>query len=114
MRTFNTALAVAALAAFAAIPARAAPVCLQSFRIDHTSVQDSKHVLFHMKDGKIWLNTLVNRCPSLNFHGFIMNIKGGNDTVCSNQQSIKVIDSGEVCMLGEFTPYTPPAKSPSP
>jgi len=39
-----------------------------------------------------------------------MNVRGA-DTVCSNQQSIKVIDSGQVCMLGEFTPYAAPSKA---
>jgi len=110
MKTFTTALAAAALVACAALPAQASPVCLQTFRIDHTHVVDSKNVLFYMKDGKIWHNALVNSCPSLNFHGFVMDVRGG-DTVCSNQQSIKVLESGQVCMLGEFTPYAPPAKA---
>jgi hypothetical protein len=110
MKTFTTALAAAALAAVAALPAQAAPVCLETFRIDHTHVVDSQNVLFYMKGGKVWHNALKNSCPALNFHGFVMNVRGG-DTVCSNQQSIKVIDSGQVCMLGEFTPYTPPAKA---
>ena len=39
---------------------QASPVCLQTFRIDHTHVVDSKNVLFYMKDGKIWHNALVN------------------------------------------------------
>jgi hypothetical protein len=111
MKTYTTALAAAALAACAVLPAQASPVCLETFRIDHTSVVDSKNILFHMKDGKVWHNALRNSCPALNFHGFIMNVRGGNDTVCSNQQSIKVIDSGEVCMLGEFTPVEPKNKS---
>ncbi len=110
MKTITLLLAAAAFAAVAAAPASAAPVCLQTYRIDHTSVVDSKNILFHMKDGKVWHNALKNSCPALNFHGFIMNVRGGDDTVCSNQQSIKVIDSGEVCMLGEFTPYMPPSK----
>jgi hypothetical protein len=111
MKRYTTALAAAALAACVALPAQASPVCLETFRIDHTSVVDSKNILFHMKDGKVWHNALRNSCPALNFHGFIMNVRGGNDTVCSNQQSIKVIDSGEVCMLGEFTPVEPKNKS---
>jgi hypothetical protein len=109
MKRYTTALA--ALAACVALPAQASPVCLETFSIDHTSVVDSKNILFHMKDGKVWHNALRNSCPALNFHGFIMNVRGGNDTVCSNQQSIKVIDSGEVCMLGEFTPVEPKNKS---
>ncbi len=109
MKTFTTALAAAALVACAALPAQASPVCLETFRINHTDVEAAHNILFHMKDGKVWHNALKNSCPALNFHGFIMDVRGG-DTVCSNQQSIKVIDSGQVCLLGEFTPYTPPSK----
>lgn len=108
MKTVTTTLAAAAIAACAALPAAASPVCIQSHLIDHTSVQDSKTVLFHMKDGKVWRNSLQNSCPSLNFHGFVMNM-GPVDTVCSNQQSISVLETHETCMLGEFTPNTPPA-----
>jgi hypothetical protein len=108
MKTFITTLAGAAIAACTALPAMAAPVCIVSRLIDHTSVQDSKTVLFHMKDGKVWRNTLQNPCPSLNFHGFVMNM-GPVDTVCSNQQSIRVLKTNETCMLGEFVPNTPPA-----
>jgi len=111
MKTFTTTLAAAAIAVCAALPAQASPVCLWTYRIDHTSVLDSKNILFHMKDGKVWHNALQNPCPSLNFHGFTMVVRGGNESVCSNQQAIKVIDSGEICMLGEFTPYAAPGKS---
>lgn len=114
MKNITAAIAAAAIAVCAALPAlAAAPVCLQTYRIDHTSVLDSKTIIFHMKDGKQWKNTLMNACPSLNFHGFIMNVRGGSDEVCSNQQSIKVLESGNICMMGEFTPYTPPEKSKS-
>jgi hypothetical protein len=111
MKIFTTALAAAAIAAFAVLPAQASPVCIESHLIDHTSVQDSKTVLFHMKDGKVWRNTLQNPCPSLNFHGFVMNM-GPVDTVCSNQQSISVLKTHETCMLGEFAPYAAPAAAP--
>jgi len=107
MKTFISALVATAIAAGATAPALASPVCIQSRMIDHTSVQDSKTVLFHMKDGKVWRNSLQNSCPSLNFHGFVMNM-GPTDTVCSNQQSISVLKTHETCMLGEFTPNGSP------
>jgi len=108
MKTITKTLAAAAIAVCAALPALASPVCIQSRMIDHTSVQDSKTVLFHMKDGKVWRNSLQNSCPSLNFHGFVMNM-GPTDTVCSNQQSISVLKTHETCMLGAFEPNSPPA-----
>ncbi|MEI9932591.1 MAG: hypothetical protein WDM89_19150 [Rhizomicrobium sp.] len=111
MKTFTATLAAAAVAVCAALPAQSAPVCLQTYRIDHTHVVDSKNILFYMKDGKIWHNSLIQACPALNFNGFVMNVSGGADEVCSNMQSIRVSRSGDVCMLGEFTPYTAPPKA---
>jgi hypothetical protein len=115
MKTLLSALTAAAIAAGAVTPATAAdgkPICLQSYLIDHTSVKDSRTILFHMKDGTIYQNTLVAACPSLNFHGFVMNIRGGNNMVCDNQQSISVLITHETCMMGAFSPYTAPAKEP--
>jgi hypothetical protein len=111
MKTLVSALTAAAIAAGAVAPAAAAPVCLTSYLIDHTSVQkDNQTILFYMKDGKVFANTLMSACPSLHFHGYVMNIPGGNETICSNQQSIRVLVTNEVCQMGAFTPYTPAAK----
>lgn len=81
-------------------------VCLYSPRIDHTSVPDKNTILFHMKDGKIWKNTLKTPCPGLKFHGFVYQTHDMN--ICSNMQSITVLESNEVCMLGAFEPYSVP------
>ena len=112
MKTFVSALAAAALVAGGlASPALSAPVCLNNTLIDHTHVQDANTILFYMKNGEVYANALKSACPGLNFHGFVMNIRGGNDTICSNQQSITVLETHEVCMMGAFTPYKVPTKS---
>ena len=74
--------------------------------IDHTKVVDPQTILFFMRDGKIWKNTLHGKCPGLEFHGF--NFVTHYDELCSNAVSIQVIVTGEVCQLGYFTPYTEP------
>ena len=111
-------LAAAALA-FSAVSANAGMdvsagghgVCLYPHEVDHTQVVDASTVLFHMKDGKIWKNTLKGPCPGLKFHGFAY-VSNDVDEICSNAMPISVIESGEVCSLGAFTPYTPPATNP--
>ncbi|HWA88930.1 MAG TPA: hypothetical protein VG889_02770 [Rhizomicrobium sp.] len=108
MRTLVSAMTAAAIVAGAVAPAMAAPICLQSYLIDHTSVKDANTILFHMKNGTVYSNTLKNSCPGLNFHGFVMNIGGGNGQVCDNQQSITVLESHETCMMGAFSPYEKP------
>ena len=114
MRKIVSALTAAAIAAGATVaPALAESVCIQSNLIDHTSVQkDNQTILFYMKGGKVYSNQLRNACPGLAFHGFVVNIRGGNDTLCSNQESISVLVTHEVCMMGAFSPYTAPAKAP--
>jgi len=99
MRGLATALAALSLAS----SALASPVCLQAYRIRNTTVVDSRTVLFHMNDGTVWRNTLQTPCPALRFRGFSYVLRG-EDAVCDNQVPIRVIESGQVCMLGKFTP----------
>ncbi|MBV8977205.1 MAG: hypothetical protein JO261_06625 [Alphaproteobacteria bacterium] len=113
MRTLVSALTAAAIGAGALSPAVAAPVCLTSYLIDHSSVKDPQTLLFYMKDGSVYANHLLAACPGLNFHGYVMNIRGGNAQICSNQESISVLVTHEVCQMGAFTPYEPAAKTPT-
>lgn len=88
-------------------PAKHQPlVCLSTSNIDRTRTPDTQTILFYMRNGKIWKNTLRARCSGLAFHGFIYRVRGGQ--ICSNMQSIQVIQTHEICTLGDFTPYTPP------
>jgi hypothetical protein len=107
------AMAIAALLAFTAAasaqPAmRPASACLYVRDIDHTHVVDANTLLFYMRNGAIWKNTLAGPCPALKFHGFSFTAHD-TEEVCSNAQGIRVIETGQVCALGAFTPYTPPA-----
>ena len=117
----KTLTAAALFAAFTLTPALAqpgppppttgvGPVCLRPFDspqdiLNHTHVLDPQHVLFYMHDGKVWLNTLKGPCPGLAFHGF--SFVTPEDEICANSTAIKVIETGETCSLGPFTPYAP-------
>ncbi len=59
-----------------------------------------------MRDGTVWRNTLRNSCPDLMFHGFSYVLRGPNE-ICENMQTIRVIRTGQVCMLGSFARLTP-------
>jgi hypothetical protein len=93
-------------------PGKAAPVCLRPFDVSgpgadiHTHVLDPKTILFYMPSGKVWVNNLLSPCRGLMFHGF--EYVTHQDELCSNAVAIRVLESGEVCHLGAFTPYTPP------
>jgi hypothetical protein len=119
MKVFVAAAFLAALAATSAQAQpmeKSGPVCLRPFDspddpVDHTHVVNPQTVLFYMRDGKVWKNTLKSPCPGLMLHGFTFVTH--QDEICDNAQAIQVIESGEVCELGSFTPYAP-AKSMEP
>jgi hypothetical protein len=73
--------------------------------VDHTRTVDASTILFYMRDGKIWKNTLKTPCPGLLFHGFSYVTHYAE--LCGNE-GISVIETHQVCSLGNFAPYTPP------
>ena len=90
-------------------------VCIDPSRIDHLSFPDDKTILFHMMGGKvrIWRNDLRLVCPGMKFEaGVAWEIRGGE--ICSHMQTFYVLRRWTPCMLGDFTPYTPPPDSPAP
>jgi hypothetical protein len=93
-----------------AADAKDADICLSARDVDHTSVLSDNEILYVMKNGKIWKNTLRKTCPGLRFeHAFSETIVA--DGICSNRQMITVVNRGTPCFLGAFAPYTPPPKS---
>lgn len=86
--------------------AGAAPVCLDTYRIQNTTVPNARTIIFHMKDGSAWRNALKNACPDLRFWGFVYVDRSGMNEICDNQAAVKVIHSGEICLLGSFTRET--------
>ena len=107
--------AIAALAAMLAGGAAPAfgeesvgkPVCLDIIRIHQTTVKDASTIDFHMRDGSVYRNTLRYACPDIRWFGFTYVINGPNE-ICDNTQPIRVLHTGETCMLGAFTQITPP------
>lgn len=118
----KTTVIVALLAAAAMAPALAAPaadahdarsdkssVCLWTYLIDHTKFIPPQTLQFHMKDGKVWNAALNGPCPDLNFFGFSYVTRDGQ--ICARQQSILVLETHAVCMLGDIVPAG--AKTPA-
>ncbi len=94
-----------ATAMASATPALAAAnICLQTDRIDRTTVVNPKTILFRMKDGKVWRSDMRTACLSLKFYGFAYVTHA--DEICGGEQTIRVLNTDEVCLLGRFTPET--------
>ena len=88
-------------------PAAGNGVCLQVNQIDHTEIVNDFAILFYMKTGKPYLNSLHIPCPSLKMEdGFAYESEVLE--VCSNSQTIRVLRSGNFCELGQFTPFDVP------
>lgn len=99
MKTLFLALGATLLLGVAA-PA-SARICINYRDIKSNYSPNPKTILFHMRDGTVWRNTLQTPCPGLRFNGFSWVLHGVGD-VCEGQQTIRVIRSGELCFLGKF------------
>jgi hypothetical protein len=116
MKALAISLAIAAFAVASPAMAQTSPasgsgnVCLRSELIDHTRTPNDKTILFYMRDGKVWESDLRGSCPELTFNGFAY-VATPPDEICGRFQSIRVIRTGFVCMLGPFVPYVAPPKT---
>jgi hypothetical protein len=113
-KSLSLGAAVLALATTAALaqPASVSSsgnVCLKTIQIDHTETPDTHTILFFMKNGSAWKNTLKSDCVGLRQNGFIY-MPTPPDQVCGNFQTIRAIETKSVCVLGAFTPYDKHAK----
>ena len=82
-------------------------VCLPVNQIDHTQILTDTAILFYMKNGKTWVNTISIPCSSLTMEDGFTYV---NDVleICSNSQTIRVARSGNFCELGQFTQFEIP------
>jgi hypothetical protein len=91
--------------------AKARPVCLASYQIENTTIPDDSTILFKMRDGSVWKNTLTSPCYGLKLdtRGFTYEATDpGSDTICSNLLTIHTNTFHNVCLLGAFTQLSPP------
>jgi hypothetical protein len=111
MRKFVYAAAIFAGLVAAGAPANAANICISTRDVLDTQPQDDgKAIIFRMRNGAVWRNDLQGACPDLRFDGFAWTIRNPDQTVCEHMQSLRVLRSGQICVLGKFTQITPPRK----
>jgi hypothetical protein len=95
------------LAGLAAVSPASAKVCLRTQDIASTHSDDGKLMTFRMRNGQTLVNHLQGVCSDLKFEGFVWTIRG-TDIVCENEQSLRVLRSGQICVLGKFDPPVNP------
>jgi hypothetical protein len=110
MEVIMKAFAVVALAGLVlSSPALAKNMCVRSSDIVSTHSDDGKVLVFRMRNGQTLINHLNGACPDLKFEGFEWTLRGVED-ICENQQSLRVLRSGQICLLGKFdAPVEKPA-----
>jgi len=81
-------------------------VCLKTYLIDHTKTPNDRTIIFYMKDGSAYQSTLLADCPQLSFNGFSY-VATPPEDICGNLQSIRVVRSHSVCLLGPFVQIAP-------
>ncbi len=113
MRTVLLASALALVwLATGAVAQNSGSKCLRTILIDRTKAPDDRTLLFYMKNGAVYQSTLAANCPQLSIYGFSY-VATPPDEICGNLQSIRVIRSGAVCLLGPLVQITPKA-APNP
>ena len=105
-------LYAATLLAAGIVPVQAANMCISTRDIVSSQAQDDgKAILFKMRDGSELRNDLQGACPDLKFDGFEWTVRDPAQQVCEHQQSLRVLRSGQVCVLGKFTQTKAPKKA---
>lgn len=105
----KTLVMAAAAMAMLAGEAEARTICLRTQDMVQTQpADDGASITFKMRDGSVWRNDLHGRCPDLRYDGFVWRILDASETVCEDVQSLRVLRSGQICMLGKFSQVQPP------
>lgn len=90
--------------------------CIRGYEIDPTITPETPNdrtIIFHMRNGDVWRNDLLNDCPGLRLLGgySFSPTNPGTDEICANVQSIRLRSNGMICMLGDFTRVPPKPKA---
>lgn len=85
--------------------------CIALNRLDRTEVIDDRTIVFHMRDGSLYLNHLDRECPGLKREERFMYSPTGNrlcsiDTVTVLEQWAFGLTRGFTCSLGDFHPIS--------
>jgi len=107
MKVITILAAILSMALAPVTSADAAPICLKTYLIRSTKVANSNTIDFRMTDGTVYRNKLRSSCSGLNFNGFLYETR--INEICDNLQTVRVLRTHQVCMLGAFAKLPPPS-----
>jgi hypothetical protein len=112
MKNFLISVGLAFIGLAGAVISPAQALCVNQRDVVSTDSKDGKNLIFRMRDGRTLVNHLKGTCNDLKFNGFVWVLHGTND-ICEHVQSLRTLNSGQVCVLGAFEPVkAAPAKAP--
>lgn len=76
--------------------------CIESHRIRNIRFRDDETAIVRISGGKRILMTLERRCPGIRSRGFLHQTR--INRLCASD-ALRVIDTGSVCMIRDFTPF---------
>ena len=76
--------------------------CINPTEITKQTIVSDQEIQFELRNGETWVNKLPRACFGLKLQGgFSWDVHGTQ--VCSNQETIKVLNDGTTCQLGAFS-----------
>ena len=87
----------------------APPMCINVADIRRTNAPDPQHLVFYMRSGKIWENTLTRSCAGLTSNRWTWVVRSPI-RVCANAHRIRVFQTNLICTIGDFATPRPESK----
>ncbi len=81
-------------------------MCLKSSDVSYTKVMNDREILFYMRGGSVFKNTMQTDCKGLGYERGFYYVQE-NEKICSNQEQIEVMSRGTICPLGQFSSFDP-------
>lgn len=76
--------------------------CLNPTEIAKQTILSDTEIRFELRNGDVFINRMSPACSGLKFEGgFSWQVRG--TLVCGKQQTIQVLNAGNICLLGDFT-----------
>lgn len=76
--------------------------CINPTEIEKQTILSDEEIRFEMRNGDVFVSHMSPACHGLKFEGgFSWQVRG--TLVCGKQQTIEVLRTGNVCLLGELT-----------
>jgi len=104
---------LAALLGLVPAGARAnAPVCIATYRINHTDVPDDTAIVITMNDRSVYRAKVQGNCVGLSTdtRGYTWEPNPGTNEICANLFTIRLNTTHAICLMGDIVMIKPPKR----